>query len=204
MITAQPPQPTAPSRSPASQKPKKPAKTGSIANASAVRVALVRRSTGGGGGGTVLSFFAADDAFLENSTLKDTALLKVETSATRTRTSYLKFNVSGLNGRTVSAAKLRLTVDTDGGSGTVNAWRGGHNTWTEGSLSTASAPGKGALMDSASGTFTVGATVELDLTGHVTADGTYTVVLDLASGGNDVWFGSDESAQRPVLQVTAQ
>ena len=43
MISAQPPQPIAPSRSPASQKPKIPAHTGSIANASAVRVALVRR-----------------------------------------------------------------------------------------------------------------------------------------------------------------
>ena len=43
MIRAQPPQPTAPSRSPASQNPKNPAKTGSIANASAVWVALARR-----------------------------------------------------------------------------------------------------------------------------------------------------------------
>ena len=40
MITAQPPQPSAPSRSPASQKPKKPAHTGSIAKAIAVRAAL--------------------------------------------------------------------------------------------------------------------------------------------------------------------
>ncbi len=165
-------------------------------------VALVRRSTGSGG--SVLGFSAVDDAFLENGVLDNTALLKVETSATRTRTSYLKFNVSGLNGRAVSAAKLRLTVDTDGGSGTVNAWLGSHATWTEGSLSSASAPTKGALMGSASGTFTVGATVELDLTGHVTADGTYSVVLDLASGGNDVWFGSDESTRRPVLELTVR
>ena len=43
MITAQPPQPSAPSRSPASQKPKMPAKTGSSAKASAVRAALSRR-----------------------------------------------------------------------------------------------------------------------------------------------------------------
>ena len=43
MISAQPAQPSAPSRSPASQKPKMPAKTGSIANAIAVREALIRR-----------------------------------------------------------------------------------------------------------------------------------------------------------------
>jgi hypothetical protein len=34
------------------------------------------------------------------------ALLKVKTSSTRTRTTQPKFNVSGLAGRTVSAAKL--------------------------------------------------------------------------------------------------
>ena len=43
MITAQPTQPTAPSRSPASVKPKNAAQTGSSENASAVCVALVRR-----------------------------------------------------------------------------------------------------------------------------------------------------------------
>ena len=43
MINAQPVQPSAPRRSPASQKPKMPAKTGSIANAIAVREALIRR-----------------------------------------------------------------------------------------------------------------------------------------------------------------
>ena len=42
MITAQPAQPTAPRRSPASAKPKIPANTGSSAKTSAVRVALVR------------------------------------------------------------------------------------------------------------------------------------------------------------------
>ena len=42
MITAQPLQPITPNRSPASQKPNSPAKTGSIANASAVCVALAR------------------------------------------------------------------------------------------------------------------------------------------------------------------
>ena len=43
MITTQPIQPTEPSRSPASVKPKNAAHTGSSENASAVRVALVRR-----------------------------------------------------------------------------------------------------------------------------------------------------------------
>ena len=42
-MTAQPPQPTAPSRSPASEKPKIPVKTGSSVKISAVCVALVRR-----------------------------------------------------------------------------------------------------------------------------------------------------------------
>src|SRR4029077_7698817 len=43
MITAQPPQPSAPSRSPASVYPKSAAQTGSSVKTSAVRVALVSR-----------------------------------------------------------------------------------------------------------------------------------------------------------------
>lgn len=31
-----------------------------------------------------------------------------------------------------------------------------------------------------------------------------TVVFDLESGGNDVWFGSDERTRRPVLELTAR
>lgn|GEM_PF-2868894 len=50
----------------------------------------------------------------------------------------------------------------------------------------------------------MGATVEFDLTGHITVDGTYMVVSDLASGGNDVWFGSDASTRRPMLELTAR
>jgi hypothetical protein len=34
--------------------------------------------------------------------------------------------------------------------------------------------------------------------------GTYTAVLVLAQGGNDVWFGSASSSQPPQLAVTAE
>ena len=35
-------------------------------------------------------------------------------------------------------------------------------------------------------------------------NGTYTVVLSLQPGGNDIWFGSKSSGQAPQLSVTAE
>jgi len=49
-----------------------------------------------------------------------------------------------------------------------------------------------------------GETIEIDVTPLVTGDGTYTVVLTLQQGGNDVWFGSKSGSQAPRLTVVAE
>jgi hypothetical protein len=49
-----------------------------------------------------------------------------------------------------------------------------------------------------------GQTITIPVTPLVTGDGTYTVILMLARGGNDIWFGSSESGVKPELTVTAE
>jgi hypothetical protein len=49
-----------------------------------------------------------------------------------------------------------------------------------------------------------GKTIEIDVTPLLTGDGTYTAVLSLGQGGNDIWFGSKDSSQSPRLTVTAE
>jgi len=148
---------------------------------------------------TSLTVTLTDDAYLENSTRKNDAYLKVETGS-RTRISYLRFDVTGL-GAPASAATLALRVTTDAGSGTLRAFAGSHSNWTETNLTSSNAPSKGAALGTKSGTMSVGGTVNLDVTSLVQGNGAVTVILEMDSGGNDVWFSSKEGSVAPVLTV---
>ncbi|NJL30870.1 MAG: carbohydrate-binding protein, partial [Phycisphaerales bacterium] len=96
-------------------------------------------------------FTSMNDAYLEDSTRINNEYLKIE-DATRQRTSYVKFNLTGLAGRVVENASLTFTVAGDAGSGTLQLWLGSHNSWTEGNLSTSNAPTKQTLLDTVTGT----------------------------------------------------
>ncbi|MEQ8209800.1 MAG: DUF5060 domain-containing protein [Lacipirellulaceae bacterium] len=149
-----------------------------------------------------LSFNAIDDAYLENNNPFNDGFLKVE-NASRNRTSYLKFDVSGLGGNEVTNATLRLQVNGDAGSGGVTAYLGSHNSWTETTITNANKPTAGVALDTVSGSHSIGQTLEFDVTDAVNGDGQVTFVLQLASGGNDVWFSSSEGAAPPELLIEA-
>jgi hypothetical protein len=140
-----------------------------------------------------------DDAYLENGTRKNDAYLKVETDS-RTRISYLRFDVTGLGGP-ASAATLSLQVSSDPGSGTLRAFAGSHSNWTETSLTSSNAPSKGAALGIKTGTMANGSTVNLDVTAAVQGSGPVTVILEMDSGGNDVWFSSKEGSVAPELTI---
>ncbi len=150
-----------------------------------------------------LTFYAVDDAYLENSTRFNNADLRVEHSASRTRTSYLKFNVSGFS--QPSQARLILkNTDTGMRNGTYKLSLGSHSSWTEVSLSTSNAPSPTTLLATYSGTVTAGREIIFDVSSAVTNVGTYTFILhmDLAAG-NDLKFSSDEGSFRPKLEISA-
>ena len=71
-------------------------------------------------------------------------------------------------------------------------------------MSKAPAPERGAEVGVHEGAVAKGSSISIPVTSLVTGNGTVTVILVLADGGNDVWFGSAESGVKPELTVTAE
>jgi hypothetical protein len=113
--------------------------------------------------------------------------------------SYVRFTLAGLGGAPTSA-KLRLYVT----NGSVNgpAAYGTSNDWTETGITWANRPARttGELDDEAA--VATNAWMELDVSGFVTGDGTYSFALATTSG-DGVDMHSREGSLRPELVVTA-
>jgi hypothetical protein len=101
----------------------------------------------------------------------------------------------------VRSATLRLQENGDPGTGTLRVHRGSHNNWTETTLSSVSAPAENGQVGLFTGNVTSAQVVNIDVTPLVTGNGTYSVILKKDSGGNDIWFGSEESGRKPQLIV---
>lgn len=174
-------------------------------------------SNGGGSAGTPLSvtlnvvenqeqtdsFNPTEDAYLENGATRNVDNLKIQNSPQRVRESFLKFNVSGITGRNVESALLKITCAADPGEGEISVYLGGHNNWNEGNLAY-SEPSKDVLVDSLESEYTTGSEYVFDVSDSINDDGEYTFILALASGGNDVSFHSSEGAVQPVLEITSR
>jgi len=146
------------------------------------------------------TYSPGEDAYLEGDAGHDTQHLKVEP---KRRVSYLKFHVTGLPAKVIRAT-LQLTEGGDPGGGTLYVHRGSHSSWSEQSLTPSTAPAPKELVGEKAGQFGAGKTIEIDVTPLVTGNGTYTAVLTLGQGGNDIWFGSKSSSHTPQLTVTAE
>jgi hypothetical protein len=131
------------------------------------------------------------------------------TDGSPTKVSYLKYDLSGLAGRTVLDAQLQITTTSSSWSGSPDAQRVrpvSDSTWTEADLSYSNRPALGT-----------------ELLGSVTATAggtTYSVALDRAAlqqrlggmtslalenaGGDAFYIGSRESATPPRLVLTLQ
>jgi hypothetical protein len=116
------------------------------------------------------------------------------------RISYLKFNISGLSG-IVRRATLQLQESGDVGTGTLRVYRGSHNNWTETTLSSANAPIENGQVGVFTGAISTNQFVDIDITPLITGNGIYSIVIKMDTGGNDVWFGSEESEFKPSLSI---
>ena len=155
----------------------------------------------GGGGGTTLT--PTDDTYVDagNPTAVNGSVnnLRVRSGSVTLHT-YLKFTVAGVGA--VTDARLRLWVtdaSVDGGS----LYAVPSTTWTEGTTNWNTRPQtSGGAIDTV-GAAPLGQWVELDVSGVVSGDGTYSFALINAS--NDVArYSSSEAtaAQRPQLVLT--
>lgn len=125
----------------------------------------------------------------------------LETDGRPTKRSYLRFKVSGLNGKKVVGAKMRLFV-TDPSKSSQNI-TAGSGTWSEASTTYVNRPGSGATL--ATLTNTAKGWVDVPLSASsVTQDGTvdFGIHPKSAADTDGLDVASRESANKPQLIVT--
>jgi PKD repeat protein len=131
------------------------------------------------------------------------ASLKTKLSDTKEYRTYLSFAVTGLQGKSVSAAQLRLFVTDNGGGGGVHTVA---NAWTEtgtGAITWNNAPALSQSSVAPVGVGVAGTWLTVDLTGVVTGEGTYRLALK-TDKSNTVYYDSKEGGQPPQLVLTLQ
>jgi hypothetical protein len=115
--------------------------------------------------------------------------------------SYLRFNVSGLNGAAVTSAKLKLYART-GSSRAVSARSVSNDTWGETTITYKNAPAIGNAVGGSPSSFSSGTWITLDVTSNVKSAGVYSFALTTAST-NAVGFASRETGSTaPKLVLT--
>jgi len=114
----------------------------------------------------------------------------------------LKFVVSGVNGRAITSAKLRLfNVDASGSGGDFH--RVADNLWSESTVTWNTAPAGDAAVLASLGSVVANSWYEVDVTALISGDGTYSLrVTSLSTNGAD--YASKEGAAgfAPQLIVT--
>jgi chitodextrinase len=84
---------------------------------------------------------------------------------------YLRFNVQGIAGRTISKVTLKLYANSSSNQG-IQILTVSDNTWVETAVNYNIAPALGSALNTPSA-FPTGAYVLFDITGYITADGVY-------------------------------
>jgi len=139
------------------------------------------------------------DAYLQGTTLFNTADLRVEAG---NRTTYLMFDLASISGK-VESAELILGVGSDAGSGLININLGASNNWTETTLSTSNAPLTGVLLGSLNETYALATSYTFTLdASKLSVGGKLSLVVSHVSG-NDVSFASKENNNlKPSLKIS--
>ena len=115
--------------------------------------------------------------------------------------SYVKFDVSGLNGAPLRAV-LRLWVETTGTT-SYKVYQVGNNSWTESGLTFNNKPAFGGLA-ATSGATTAGTWMDLDVTGAVAGNGLVTLGFTSGSTAGKNFGSREDTAHAPQLLLTAQ
>jgi hypothetical protein len=163
-----------------------------------------------GAGTTTLSFLPTDDALVrsDRATTNYGTLDYLRLRGTEAfYTSYMKFNLTGLNG-TITSARLRLYA-TDGTSNpssvyaVSNNYLGTSTSWTQLGLNWNNAPlMSGSPAATTQSSIGNNSWIEYDLSSVITGEGSYSFGLSVA-GSNSLYFNSKEAiSNQPVLEIT--
>ena len=153
---------------------------------------------------TTLTFSSTADTYVDSgsATKNFNSSTILRAAASPTRVTYLRFAVTGVSGRQVQKARLRLGVSAGAASGgTVHLIS--NNTWSETAVTFNTRPAVDGAGLQTLGTVTTGATAEFILDGAITADGTYNLAID-SSNTVTVSYSSSlaTSGQKPQLVLT--
>jgi hypothetical protein len=119
------------------------------------------------------------------------------------RDSYVKFAVSGVNGRHVVRAAIRFYVSSGTNRSTAKFHRVPNTTWLENTITWANAPAPDPAVLDAVTSLVYAQSYTIDVTQVITGDGTYSFKFD--SGSSDsAAFASKETANPPVLYLVVE
>jgi hypothetical protein len=146
------------------------------------------------------TFAAAADAFVAGDTATtnygNSAFLKADT--TPSFQTYLRFHVGDVSG-TVTKATLRLFTTSSSMAGYQIKQVNGQ-TWEEGKITFANAPGAGATIGS-SGNFVANSWTDVDVTSLVTGNGAYDFALTTTSTATLNFNSREAASNQPQLVV---
>ena len=128
---------------------------------------------------TTLTFSSTADTYVDggSATTNFNSSTILRADASPVRITYLRFAVSGVNGRQVRQARLRLGVNAaSAAGGTVHLMSS--NSWNESTVTFNTKPAVDGAGLQTLGAVTAGSTVEFTLDGAITADGTYNLAID--------------------------
>ena len=162
------------------------------------------RSTAGAATAETLTFAPAADTFVAlgfpGTNYGSAAGLEVDNSPVKHL--LLKFTVSGIGGRTVQSAKLRLYAFDPSPSG-GRFFRTASSSWSESAVTWTSAPAADPSPLAILGAVAAGAWYEVDLSSLVKADGTYSLrVTSTDTNGADYTSKEGTAGFAPRLVVT--
>lgn len=149
----------------------------------------------------------SDDSFIAKSSPTNnygsTATLTNDNSPVRHI--LLKFTVLGVAGRTVTDAKLRL-YNKDPSSAGGEVYTALHSNWTETAVNWNNAPNLGTFVASigqVTGTSTTPVVYNVNVTGAITGDGTYTFRIPMITSDEANYISKQgTAAKRPTLVLT--
>ncbi len=170
-------------------------------SAQSAEASAIPDSSGGGVGG--LDFPATDDTYANqtarNATHGSEPVLKYKNQGNKDRQPFLKFTVGGLD-QPITSAKLIFQNIRTADDAMLHAVA--NTNWSEDTLTWNNKPNIGALLDTLTN-LPASSTVEFDVTGHVTGNGTYSfAILTNHSANNAREFASAESGNGPILRIT--
>jgi chitodextrinase len=152
--------------------------------------------------GKSLLFTPTDDATIKpGSPATNFGSKKLETDKSSEENFLMKFNISGVSGRSIISAKLRL-YNINGSSKGGDFYRVAENSWSESTINWNNAPDAEQTAIASLGAVSAGNWYEVDLSSLITEDGVYSLrIISTSSNGAD--YNSKEDGEfSPQLIVT--